>query len=252
MCGAEHSTLCTQLVTTICPRPVTRNQINETAGADLVGALLSSCARSCLPLNGPCMATVAPSVGQSKSSKQTRSRALQLFDEFRNSTPERLEQLPDPFDALGADALLSQATHGGFALFMIDEVIIPKGQRNAGKNYAHGTALDYMGAFLNLCDAKCKPTASPAGLQFLACLDSRSTSDSAKWWRGVKNYVIRTGFMRMRDAGEEMDKSAAPLSLPHVQAMCRSLALEGSAQVCHLLRARCLPTRAPASVPMSA
>ena len=197
------------------------------------------------------MATVAPSGGQSKSTKQTQARAIDLFDKFRNSTPARLEQLPLPFDELSEDALCCQPTHGGYALYLIDEALIPAGVRNGGKHYAFGTVLDYMGSLLNQCSAKFRATASPATLQFLSCLDSKSTSDSARWWRGVKNYVVRTSFIRMRDTGEDMDKSAAPLTLPHVQAMCRALALEGSAAVRRLLCSHAACPRAPASVAMS-
>ena len=190
--------------------------------------------------------------------KQTRARAIEIFESFRQSTPARLADLPAPWPELSARAICRQSVFGGLALYMTEEMVIPAGKKNEGRHYAYGTILDYLGALLNQSYNRFIGEADADQRIFFTCLDTKSSTDSARWWKGVKNYIVRTCFTRMRDAGEEMDKSAPLITLPHVKWMCRALAIESSAEVRAQplfldsgARARCALARASSIPPPS-
>ena len=168
--------------------------------------------------------------GQSDSSKQMRARAKALFDLFRASDTVRAELFHAPFEELGEEVACSTELYSGFAKFIMDEYMVDKGA-SAGRHLACGTALDYLGALLNLAAAKFKAVGRPSTRMFFTCLDVKATTDEAEWLRGLKNNLIRADFERRKEAGEELDTSVTPIYSMHVQSMIKALMIEGSAEV---------------------
>ena len=116
---------------------------------------------------------------------------------------------PVPFDELEETVVCSMELYSGFAKFLMDEYVIEQGA-SAGRHLACGTALDYLGALLNLAAAKFKAVGTPATRMFFTCLDVKATTDEAEWLRGIKNTLIREDFERRKEAGEEMDVVSLP------------------------------------------
>ena len=64
------------------------------------------------------------------------------------------------------------------------------------------------------------------------CLDPRASTDSAIWYRRLKDQIVRWGFQYSLDTGEDLDKSDTPLYPGDVRLICRALALHGTAESC--------------------
>ena len=124
-------------------------------------------------------------------------------------------------------------------------------EKQGGGNLAGGSVVDYLSALLNLSQRRLKAT-DPSTAQFFTCLAPDARTDEWKWLKGVKDNIWRKHFGRLIDAGEELDKSCAPIYFQHICELNRSYAKDGSPEVraCHLRlrlrRTRACATRAPA------
>jgi hypothetical protein len=65
---------------------------------------------------------------------------------------------------------------------------------------------------------------------FFTCLDPRAGTDSAVWYRRLKDQIVRWGFQYSMDNGEDLDKSDTPLYPVDVRLICQALALHGTAE----------------------
>jgi hypothetical protein len=115
----------------------------------------------------------------------------------------------------------------------------PKAAASTSEYLSAGSVIDYMAILLNAAADACRERAAehgqPASEFFKCCLDSKSTSPDAKWWRGLKHQAERVVFQRKKVAGDEMDQSASPIYLAHIFLIVCAYARSGAAQV------RCRP-----------
>jgi hypothetical protein len=168
------------------------------------------------------------STGCSKSWTQQQQNVIRIFDDkFRQSSND-LKQLP-PFEQLPEASLRDEHLYAQFALFSTEEYKIEGGTHH-GNFLSCDTVLNYFSSLINQAASLCKATGDDATKLFFSCLEAKASTPSAKWLQGVKHNIVRTLFQRAMESGEEMDKSAAPIFLVHVQLMCAAYAREGSAQ----------------------
>jgi hypothetical protein len=73
------------------------------------------------------------------------------------------------------------------------------------------TAKNYLSTSINLAADKFKAVGSADSKRFFDCLDTNSTSASAKWLRGLKANIIRVHVERAKRDGKLVDKSESKL-----------------------------------------
>lgn len=73
-------------------------------------------------------------------------------------------------------------------------------------------------------------SAAAATQRFFMCLEKGAGSAAGKWKLGVKANIERITFERAKAAGEQLDGSAEPIYLEHVEQMVASYARKGSAE----------------------
>ena len=162
--------------------------------------------------------------GASESWMNQQANAKRLFNLFA-ATMEGLGE----WDTLEEATLIEPKLYQKFADYLVNTYKSETG-RNAGNPLSLGTVINTLGIVLNLASTKYKPNGSAETKLFFTCLDPNSTSESARWLRGVKNNITRIVFNRSKEAGEEMDKSATPLYPHHVEAVNRAYARADGAE----------------------
>ena len=125
---------------------------------------------------------------------------------------------PNPWDELPEIALCTGEVYAHIATYLTDVYVQDSG-RNKGDFLALDSVLGYLGALVNLASAKFRALGSPDTKMFFTCLDKNSTSESAKWYSGLKKNISRKCFERSKSAGESMDQSEVSVYLHHVRAM---------------------------------
>ena len=91
--------------------------------------------------------------------------------------------------------------------------LLCQGVRNAGESLACSTICNGINALLNIVKTTYEVTGSDNTKLFLRCLESKSTSDPAKWLHGLKEKVRSLTFERSMKAGTNMDQSASKCTL---------------------------------------
>ena len=180
----------------------------------------------------------------SKSSSNSKERALALFDILRTSSPENLARWPVPFKDLPEEVVCSRPVYHAYAGHLYE--MTSEGGKNNEKNVAPGTAQNYLGQLLTVTNARFRLTGAVASKEFLQCLSPKSTSDSAAWYRKVRSSLANQIMVRAAKNGEELDHSAVPLYPAHMAAINRAYSLDGSQEVRHCLRPRAAPLPPPA------
>ena len=117
-----------------------------------------------------------------------------------------------------------------------------------GNPLALTTVLVYLGLGINMAKRQSStvPTDEPTRhitTHFFTCLVPRASTDSARWFRRLKDWVCRWGFQRSRDDGVDMDHSDTPVYPEDMGLICRALALHGAAEAAERegLGALCMP-----------
>ena len=167
------------------------------------------------------MSKALPSKGFSPSWNSQQKNVVRIFN-LMAAVDEELSQL-DALDwhTFSEEILCSQPVYERFAYFVLydyeadgkkaDEYVEADGDK---KRLDGSTAKNYLSTLINLAADKFKANGSAASKQFFNCLDSNSTSEDAKWLRGLKANVVRVHIERAKNAGKVIDKSESkPLIL---------------------------------------
>ena len=161
--------------------------------------------------------------GVSTSSVNTKTRVLKVFDEdFRGSSQARRLKYVTTFMQLPAALVCDTVIYEEFSSYLLDEYVIPEGSRNNGDHIASNTFLKYLATLLRLAEELFKPGATDRRIiTFFCCLDSTSTSDEARWYKGLKDNIERHCFLRAMkgSGGDSLDQSPGvwrpPPRAPH-------------------------------------
>ncbi|KAK3267715.1 hypothetical protein CYMTET_23749 [Cymbomonas tetramitiformis] len=86
------------------------------------------------------------------------------------------------------------------------------------------TAIIYFNIMLQLALGKYGERGTEKSKSFLTCVDRNSTSDSAKWLRGMRKKINQVCFERSIAMGENLDGSPTPIYLCHVRLAVRQYA----------------------------
>ena len=168
---------------------------------------------------------------RSDSWLSTQRNVERIFnDKFRTSSTERAQKYPAAWSELSERQVCCFSLYDDFAKFIAFEYKIEKGEYN-GNFLSAGSVLDYLGCLIQIAANKHRASGTPETKLFFTCQDLNSTTDSARWLRGLRNQLQRDLFQRAMDNGEKMDKSAYPLCLPELMSINQAYAREGSEEV---------------------
>ena len=162
----------------------------------------------------------------SESSASTKSRALDIFSEMRESTPELKAAYPSAFERLPETTICSREFYHEWGTFLT-EYKSSKVRYESG-HLAPGTALGYFGALLQIAGGLHAQKGSQESRDFLSCLLPKSQTASAHWYKRVRLNIHTTLTTRAAKDGEELDHSAAPVSVEHLSLVSRAYSLNGS------------------------
>jgi hypothetical protein len=177
------------------------------------------------------MAAELLSTGFSPSWQQSKTNVLRVFEQFRKSTPELEKMFPKPWDQMSEDEVCTMQVYGCFASFLLHVYLIESGS-NKGEPLRVSSVLNYVGSLIQQANTKFKANGSHATKMFFTCQDTDSSTDEAKWLRGLKKNIHRVCFSRMKEAGQDMDNSEDPVYHLDVWAMSAAYAKEGSPEAC--------------------
>lgn len=161
--------------------------------------------------------------GNSESWAKTRKRAfdvVQLFCIYAT--------LP-PWETLGEDSLCGENFYNLLATYLTETYQTkPKGNTPAGF-LAPGSVFGYFGCILQFANEKFATLGDDSSKLFLSCVDgSKVNTVSARWLRKLKVKMGREMFARMRNNGEELDKSETPVYSSHIKSCNAAYALAGT------------------------
>ena len=167
----------------------------------------------------------------SQSSLNTKSRALVLFEQFRQCAPPEVKQkLPREWAELGAEELCDTAVWDGFAKYLSEIYVIERGGHREGQPLLLGSQYDYLGAVLNQTKARFGADGTDRSRIFFTCLDGNSKTDESKWMYKLKEKMLKIAFKFLRDSGATLDNSVMPVYGAQIAAINRAYAREGSSE----------------------
>ena len=122
-----------------------------------------------------------------------KQNILNIFDEFRLSTPELTQEYPKPFAACEEAKICSRTVYGKFANHLCNEYIIASGEHK-GEPLSFSVAKNYLGIIVNIGNDVAGKTA--LGKEFFRCLDAKSTHENTRWLHGLKEEMSKLLFQR--------------------------------------------------------
>ena len=162
----------------------------------------------------PTGAGVIGAQGASVSWTGQKKNVVRIFNLFIEQDAELSTRDEKKWEALPEEALCNRDIYERFAYYMLN-VYEPDPRK--GDDHLDGSSTrNYLGIAIHLAADKFKAVGTDATKRFFDCLDTNSTSESAKWLRGVKANIERAHCERFDAAGKKLDKSesAPPALLP--------------------------------------
>ena len=151
------------------------------------------------------------SKGQSASWNAQQKNVVRIFDIFAEQDDE-LSARKYNWHVLPEEMLCEPGIYDRFAFYMLN--IYEPDSKRADERLDGSTVRNYLASAIHLAADKFKAVGSDATKRFFDCLDTNSTSQHAKWLRGLKTNIEREHFARASAAGKKLDKSeSACLSL---------------------------------------
>ena len=149
--------------------------------------------------------------GSSKNWSKQQANVIRIFNKFCAQDDGLKDKV---WEQLGEEVLAREPVYERFPHFMLHVWVIEEGNKNAGKALDGGTPSHYLGTLINLAADRFKAIGTDAAKLFFMCLDTSSTSEQAKWLRGLKRNLTREIFDRAVEKGEELDNSEGELWPP--------------------------------------
>lgn len=103
-------------------------------------------------------------------------------------------------------------------------------QKKGEEHLDGSTTRNYLAIAIHAASDKFKAVGTDASKRFFDCLDTNSTSEHAKWLRGVKANIERAHCERADAAGKKLDKSETPIYLPTMKMVNAALARAGTSE----------------------
>ena len=143
--------------------------------------------------------------------KGQKKNVVRIFNLFLEQDEPYTPGAARNWDALSEEALCIPDVYERFAYYMLN--VYEPDQRKGEEHLDGSTTRNYLAIAIHLACDKFKAVGSDATKRFFDCLDTNSTSEYAKWLRGVKANIERAHCERQDAAGKKLDKSeSAPPS----------------------------------------
>ncbi len=168
-----------------------------------------------------------PSHGVAESTEQGRENVRNLFDEFRNSSPETRARYNKPFKDLPENIACCQETFSQFLHYLI-HVYEKKGKAGENKPLKVDVALQYLRNLLHQASVIWKSTGTDRTKLFFTCLDRNAETADAKWLQGLKKNAARVALERLEESGGAVEPGTYPIGLCNVMKMIEAYARHGS------------------------
>ena len=152
------------------------------------------------------MESLEPTVSVAWSNqKRNVRRIFALFQSKNQTLPESLGE----WDELPEEVLCSREVYDHFEHFLAKEYLPDIDDPTTF--LTPQVAISYLSSIINDASAKFKATGGHAVKLFFTCLDTKASTDEAKWLRGIKKIMENIGFARAKESGEKQDGSQTPL-----------------------------------------
>ena len=155
--------------------------------------------------------------GASASWSSAKKNVVRIFNLFIEQDEELSKCAEKTWHALPEEALCGPDIYERFAYYMLH--VYEPDQRKGEEHLDGSTTRNYLSIAIHLACDKFKAVGSDATKRFFDCLDTNSTSQHAKWLRGVKANIERAHCERADTAGKKLDKSES--MLPALAPCCK-------------------------------
>ena len=160
----------------------------------------------------------------SESWKGAKSTARASWNRYLEANPGDVLPLAE----MTAAHYTNPQTYEKYAYWMSQQVI-PPGKKNQGKPYMASTMVDYLQVIMNDGANRFRAFDEPAR-EFYTCLDAKSQSQPAAWYRKLKHRITYQWFQKSIQSGAVLDDSAAPIYRSHVEAISIAYSKHGDAE----------------------
>ena len=185
--------------------------------------------------------------GDSATWSAQRKNHLRIFERFRASTPELAQLYPTTWEQLTEATLcpqhLQECVYAHFAKYLLDDYEIEAPHKNAGQKLGYAVMVKVLAGIINHAKDRFIRSNDGHTKRFLDCLDPKSNSEPARWFRALKHKMERECMKRAVAAGEEMDGSEGEPSASRAltDRRCLAHADRRSASAC-MVRSQTLST----------
>jgi hypothetical protein len=151
------------------------------------------------------MSKALSSKGQSASWSAQQKNVVRIFDLFAEQDDELSTLDTSTWHALPEQTLSEQGIYDRMAFYMLH--LYEPDSKKGDERLDGSTVRNYLACLIHLAADKFKAVGTDATKRFFDCLDTNSTSQHAKWLRGLKTNIEREHFARFNAGGKKLDKS---------------------------------------------
>ena len=143
--------------------------------------------------------------GASYTWTSQKKNVVRIFGLFIEQDEELSTGASTSWEELSEETLCGPDVYERFGYYMLN--VYEPDQRKGEEHLDGSTVRNYLGIAVHLACDKFKAVGSDTTKRFFDCLDTNSTSEHAKWLRGVKANIERAHCERQDAAGKKIDKS---------------------------------------------
>lgn len=166
--------------------------------------------------------------GASASWSAQKKNVIRIFNLFLEVDEELSKRAEKTWEVLPEEVLCFPDVYERFAYYMLN--VYEPDQKKGEEHLDGSTTRNYLAIAIHAASDKFKAVGTDASKRFFDCLDTNSTSEHAKWLRGVKANIERAHCERADAAGKKLDKSETPIYLPTMKMVNAALARAGTSE----------------------
>ena len=166
--------------------------------------------------------------GASASWSAQKKNVIRIFNLFLEVDEELSKRAEKTWEVLPEEVLCGPDVYERFAYYMLN--VYEPDQKKGEEHLDGSTTRNYLAIAIHAASDKFKAVGTDASKRFFDCLDTNSTSEHAKWLRGVKANIERAHCERADAAGKKLDKSETPIYLPTMKMVNAALARAGTSE----------------------
>jgi len=156
------------------------------------------------------------SSGVSASTQGNQANAKRICNEFLLANDYNQQ-----WDELSETTLTSPEFYERLAYYLA-KVYKISGNKNNGEFLKVNVIKSYLNIMIKLAQNKLLSSTNAETKLFFTCLLTSSNSFHANWLRGVRHNIDRICLERMKEAGDDYDESAPPMSRENLKLMIQA------------------------------